>query len=83
MSAENEPTLTDKALAALRRAVAGVVEDARRRGVPLAVWRDGKVVMEMPPAVDAVGESRRNCGAGPQPGANDSGVQGTEPEDEG
>ena len=37
-------TMTEKALQALRDAVAKVVEDHRRSGRPLAVWRDGKAV---------------------------------------
>ncbi len=37
-------TLTEKATQALRNAVAKVVEDHRRSGRPLALWRDGKAV---------------------------------------
>jgi hypothetical protein len=37
--------LTDAALQALREAVAGVVEDHRQRGVPLAIWRDGRAIL--------------------------------------
>jgi hypothetical protein len=33
------------ALAALRQAVDGVVEEHRRSGRPLALWQEGKVVM--------------------------------------
>ena len=40
----NFDKLTQKAMAALTSAVAKVVEDHRRRGRPLAVWRDGKAV---------------------------------------
>ncbi len=36
--------MTQKALQALREAVALAVEEHRRRGVPLAVWRDGRAV---------------------------------------
>ena len=35
-------SLTEKAVAAMRAAVARVVEDHRRRGKPLVVWRDGR-----------------------------------------
>ena len=35
---------TDQALQALRAAVAKLIEDHRRRGRPLAIWRDGKAV---------------------------------------
>ena len=38
-------SLTDAALQALRDAVAGVVADHRRRGLPLAIWRDGQAVL--------------------------------------
>jgi hypothetical protein len=38
--------LTEMAVCAMREAVAGVIEDHRRRGKPIVVWRDGKVVRE-------------------------------------
>jgi hypothetical protein len=44
MKSTNERTLTQKATRALVNAVAKVVADHRRRGRPLAVWRDGKAV---------------------------------------
>ena len=37
-------TLTQKAMQALTEAVAKAVEEHRRRGIPLAVWRDGRAV---------------------------------------
>ena len=37
-------TLTEKATKALREAVAKAVEEHRRLGIPLAIWRDGKAV---------------------------------------
>ena len=40
--------LTDRATAALQNAVRSLVDDHRRRGLPLAVWRDGKAVLEVP-----------------------------------
>lgn len=48
MNPSMEGNLTEKAVAALKAAVARVVEDHRRRGAPLAVWRDGKAVWEVP-----------------------------------
>ena len=44
MKKKTELSLTEKAMKALTDAVAEVVEDHRRRGKPLAVWRDGKAV---------------------------------------
>lgn len=41
---KKKSSLTEKAMQALAEAVAEVVEDHRRRGKPLAVWRDGKAV---------------------------------------
>ena len=37
-------SLSDMADEALRKAVARAVEEHRKSGEPLAVWRDGKVV---------------------------------------
>ncbi len=39
-----EQTLTEKAVAAMKDAVRGVVEDHRRRKRPLATWENGQVV---------------------------------------
>ncbi len=44
MKKRDESPLTQKALKALTDAVAKAVEDHRRHGIPLAVWRDGKAV---------------------------------------
>jgi hypothetical protein len=44
MKKRTELSLTQKATKALADAVAKVVEDHRRHGRPLAVWRDGKAV---------------------------------------
>lgn len=41
-------SLRDKAVAAMQEAIAAVIEDHRRRNVPLAVWKNGKVVMLSP-----------------------------------
>jgi hypothetical protein len=53
----SNPSLTEKAVAAMRAAVARVVEDHRRRGKPLAVWRDGRVVQESSVIADEVREA--------------------------
>jgi hypothetical protein len=50
-------TLTEKAMRALTEAVAEVVEDHRRRGKPLAVWRDGKAVWIPATEADALHET--------------------------
>ncbi len=39
-----EKTLTEKAVAAMKDAVRGVVEDHCRRNRPLATWENGQVV---------------------------------------
>lgn len=44
MKKPKKSSLTEQAIQALTDAVAKVVEDHRRRGKPLAVWRDGKAV---------------------------------------
>ena len=44
MKKRNESSLTQKALRALIEAVGKAVEEHRRRGIPLAVWRNGKAV---------------------------------------
>ena len=44
MKKRNEPSLAEKAMRALNDAVAKVVADHRRRGIPLAVWRNGRAV---------------------------------------
>ena len=44
MKKPTKSSLTQKAMQALRTAVAKVVEDHQRRGRPLAVWREGKAV---------------------------------------
>jgi hypothetical protein len=56
MTRTPELALTEKALAAMRAAVNAVIEDHRRRGKPLVVCRDGKVVYEMPSALHEVRE---------------------------
>ena len=44
MKKRNQSALTRKALRALIEGVAKAVEEHRRRGIPLAVWHDGKAV---------------------------------------
>jgi hypothetical protein len=50
--------MTRKALMALQEAVAQVVEEHRREGRPLAVWRNGKAVLVSPGKPVVVHESR-------------------------
>ena len=47
-SQEPAKSLVEKAEIALRQAVAGVIREHRRLGEPLAIWRDGRVVMVSP-----------------------------------
>jgi hypothetical protein len=44
MKRRKKLSLTQMAMSALTEAVAEVVEDHRRRNIPLAVWRHGKAV---------------------------------------
>ncbi len=57
MTPKQEISLTEKAVAAMRAAVKNVVEDHRKRGRPLVVWRNGQVVREMPVPANAVKET--------------------------
>jgi hypothetical protein len=41
---KSSQSLTEKAMQALIEAVAKTVEEHRRRGIPLAVWRNGRAV---------------------------------------
>ncbi|MEW6360171.1 MAG: hypothetical protein AB1696_27805 [Planctomycetota bacterium] len=50
-------SLREKAIAAMEEAVAGVIEEHRKSGQPLAVWRDGKVVLIPPSEAASVRES--------------------------
>lgn len=43
-SIKEKDTLADKAMKALEEAVREVVEEHRRSGLPLIVWKNGKVV---------------------------------------
>jgi hypothetical protein len=73
----NDPSeldaLTEKAVAAMKQAVALVVEDHRRRGKPLVVWKNGRVVYEHLAAVDRVRESFDEFGVDqPVPSSEDN-----------
>lgn len=48
MKQSNGKSLTRKATAAMQDAINKVVEDHRRRHMPLAVWQDGRVVRVSP-----------------------------------
>ena len=50
-------SITGKAVGAMRAAVAKVVAEHARAGRPLAVWRDGKVVMISPWEAEEVDEA--------------------------
>jgi hypothetical protein len=58
-------SLTEKVVAAMRDAMAALVDDHRRRGLPLAVWRDGKAVLEVPGSALQVRETGDAYAAGP------------------
>ena len=49
--------LTRMAEAAMKDAIANVIEDHRRRRMPLSVWEDGKVVFIQPEQAMAVRET--------------------------
>ncbi|MEW6358628.1 MAG: hypothetical protein AB1696_20000 [Planctomycetota bacterium] len=55
-------SLEKQALAALRDAVARVIEEHRKTGQPLAVWKDGKVVMIHPTEAMSVREKPARYG---------------------
>jgi len=50
-------TLSQKAMQALTEAVAKAMEEHRRRGIPVAVWRNGKAVSISPTEAGALRES--------------------------
>jgi len=41
----SRPLLTYRAERALKEAVAEVIAEHRRNGIPIVIWRDGKVVL--------------------------------------
>ena len=55
-------SLGEMAQAALNRAVARVVEEHRKSGQPLAVWRDGKAVYMAADQLSAPDEDKGNFG---------------------
>lgn len=55
-------SLADQAVAAMKQAVRGVVEDHRRRNRPLATWRNGKVVYRDPHSRKILCEEREAYG---------------------
>lgn len=57
MKKKPEASLTQKAMQALNNAVAKVIEEHRRHGRPLAVWRDGRAVWIAPTETGALRES--------------------------
>ena len=52
-------SLVEKAEAALKDAVAGVIQEHKQLGLPLVIWRNGKVV-HVPPEELEVRETKRN-----------------------
>ena len=58
----NKGSLTSMATAAMQDAIDKVIEDHRRRRMPLAVWQDGKVVRIQPAQVSLVREPRARYG---------------------
>ena len=55
---EKTESLTEKATEAMCAAVDKVIEEHRQRGRPLAIWRDGKVVMLPPEEAKLLREER-------------------------
>ncbi len=67
------------ALTALRQAVARVMEDYRRRGKPVAIWKDGRVVWKIPDPQGEIQESPGSYETTParhDPGQNSAGLKG-------
>jgi hypothetical protein len=56
MKRHKQSSMTQRALQALREAVDQVLEDHRRRGIPVAVWRDGRAVSVPPTELGALHE---------------------------
>jgi hypothetical protein len=56
MKKRNRSSLTRKAMQVLTEGVAKAVEEHRRRGIPLAVWRNGKAVSVSAEEVGALHE---------------------------
>ncbi|MDO8525432.1 MAG: hypothetical protein Q7S07_02985 [Candidatus Omnitrophota bacterium] len=47
----NKKTLQEKAFKAFKAAIRGVIEDHKRSGRPLSVWRNGRVMRISPDKV--------------------------------
>ena len=58
----NRGSLTSRATAAMQDAIDKLIEDHRRRRMPLAVWQDGKIVRIQPERVSTVRETRARYG---------------------
>ena len=56
-------SLVEKAEAALKDAVAGVIQEHKQLGLPLVIWRNGKVV-HVPPEELEVRESKAKYRSG-------------------
>jgi hypothetical protein len=59
-TAISKDPMTRKALTALKSAVAKVVEQHRREGRPIAVWKNGKAVLVSPGKPAVVRETPAN-----------------------
>ena len=62
-------SLADQAMAAMKQAVRGVVEDHRRRNRPLSTWRNGKVVYRDPHNRTVLREERESYTSDANPDA--------------
>jgi hypothetical protein len=59
-------SLAHMAEAAMKDAIAKVIEDHRRRRMPLSVWEDGKVVFIQPEQALAIRETPKHYRASPR-----------------
>lgn len=62
MNKAKQQSLTQKAVEAMNKAVQGVIEDHRRRNQPLAIWKDGRVIMVQAGLAMTVREKRAKYG---------------------
>jgi hypothetical protein len=62
----NQSPLTRMAVAAMQDAIAEVIEDHRRRRMPLSVWEDGKVIYIQPDQALAVHETPKRYKVSPR-----------------
>ncbi len=56
MKRRKDASMTEKAMQALTVAVSKVIEEHRRRGIPLAIWRDGRAVSILASEIGALRE---------------------------